>query len=78
MLCPPIWQESWVESRLVFYIPPFSTNGKSFASQAPPIAIVVNVIIEEWTYNDGPTRFISILTFENSHLVNIATGNYGY
>ncbi len=32
----------------------------------------------EWTYNLGPTRFVRILTFRNSKLVYIRTGNYGY
>ena len=38
----------------------------------------VFVTIEEWTYNLGPTRFVRILTFRNSKLADIKTGNYGY
>jgi Protein of unknown function (DUF2845) len=34
--------------------------------------------VEEWTYNLGPTRFVRILTFRNSRLTDIRTGNYGY
>jgi Protein of unknown function (DUF2845) len=35
-------------------------------------------VVEEWTYNLGPNRFMRILTFRNSRLVDIRTGNYGY
>ena len=38
----------------------------------------VFVTVEEWTYNLGPTRFVRILTFRNSRLTDIKTGNYGY
>ncbi len=38
----------------------------------------VFVTVEEWTYNLGPTRFVRVLTFRNSKLVDIRTGNYGY
>lgn len=38
----------------------------------------VFVTVEEWTYNLGPTRFVRILTFRNSKLADIRTGNYGY
>ncbi len=38
----------------------------------------VLVTVEEWTYNLGPTRFVRILTFRNSRLTDIRTGNYGY
>ncbi|MDY0041468.1 MAG: DUF2845 domain-containing protein [Desulforhabdus sp.] len=36
------------------------------------------VLVEEWTYNLGSTRFIRYLTFENGVLVSIETGKYGY
>jgi hypothetical protein len=35
------------------------------------------ITIERLTYDFGPTRFIRILTFENSKLTNIRTGSYG-
>lgn len=38
----------------------------------------VFVTVEEWTYNLGPARFMRILTFRNSTLADIKTGNYGY
>ena len=36
------------------------------------------VTTDEWTYNFGPNRFVRILTFKNSKLVDIRTGGYGY
>lgn len=36
------------------------------------------VTTEEWTYNFGTNRFVRILTFKNSNLVDIRTGGYGY
>ncbi len=36
------------------------------------------ISIEEWTYNFGPSRFIQTLRFENSRLVSIQIGGYGF
>lgn len=46
-------------------------EGKSFQ-------VLQEVLVEEWTYNLGPTMFIRILRFENGRLVKIETGDYGY
>jgi hypothetical protein len=35
-------------------------------------------VIEEWTYNFGPRKFIRYLRFENGILRRIITGDYGY
>jgi hypothetical protein len=43
-----------------------------------PYLAVEEVLIEEWTYNLGPTRFIRYLIFENGKLVDIKTGDYGF
>ena len=34
--------------------------------------------VEEWTYNWGPTRFMSYLQFRNGVLERIHSGGYGY
>ena len=39
---------------------------------------VVPVLVEEWTYNFGPSRFVRYLTFENGRLKRVETGSYGY
>ncbi len=36
------------------------------------------VVIEEWSYNFGPSRFIRILRFENGRLEKIETSGYGF
>ena len=43
-----------------------------------PFLVDELVTIEEWEYNLGSARFIRYLTFENSLLVDIALGDYGY
>ena len=43
-----------------------------------PLFTVEEVVIEEWTYNFGPTKFIRYLQFEDGRLVNITTGDYGF
>lgn len=43
-----------------------------------PYLAVEEVVIEEWTYNLGPTRFLRYLIFENGRLVDIKTGDYGF
>jgi hypothetical protein len=38
----------------------------------------VTVMIDEWTYNLGPNKFVRIMIFRNDKLVDIKTGDYGY
>jgi hypothetical protein len=73
----PDWVESWEEARYqTQYRKSFPDGGKSPPSYVP-FPIIIYVTIEQWTYNFGPTQFIRLLTFENSRLVDIATGDYG-
>jgi hypothetical protein len=39
--------------------------------------IEVEVPLDEWTYDFGPNSFLRFVTFENSQIVNIRTGEYG-
>ena len=43
-----------------------------------PLFVDEEVLIEEWTYNLGPTRLIRYLSFENGRLTDIFTGDYGF
>ena len=36
------------------------------------------VVVEEWTYNHGPTRFLNHLRLENGVVRDIFSGDYGY
>jgi hypothetical protein len=39
---------------------------------------VVEVVIDEWTYDFGKNRFIEYVTFEQGKLVSVRTGSYGH
>jgi hypothetical protein len=43
-----------------------------------PYRIRKLVIVEEWTYNHGPTRFMDHLRLENGVVQSITSGDYGY
>lgn len=74
----PAWVESWVEKRIEPYsIEPFS-DGHRFYLPNPSFATVVYVSVEQWIYDFGRTHFTRILTFENSRLTRIETGDYGH
>jgi hypothetical protein len=74
----PSWQDSWEEDYLESpRTYPFSSSG-DFVAGRTRIATVVRVTVEEWVYNDGPSQFMRILTFENGKVVSIRTGNYGF
>jgi hypothetical protein len=37
----------------------------------------VEVQVDEWTYDLGPTQFVRYVTFEDGRLLRIVTGDYG-
>lgn len=43
-----------------------------------PYRVKKLVIIEEWTYNHGPGRFLNHLRLENGIVVDITSGDKGY
>jgi uncharacterized membrane protein len=43
-----------------------------------PYRVKKLVIVEEWTYNHGPTRFLDHLRLENGIVKEIRSGDYGY
>jgi hypothetical protein len=36
------------------------------------------ITVEEWTYNFGPSQFMTIVTLKNGKVADIQYGNYGY
>jgi hypothetical protein len=40
--------------------------------------LVEEVIIEEWTYNLGPTQFMRIVRIENGRVAEVKSLGYGY
>ena len=39
---------------------------------------LVEVLVEEWTYNFGPLRLMRVIRFENGYVVDVDTIGYGY
>jgi Protein of unknown function (DUF2845) len=39
---------------------------------------VIQVVIDEWTYDFGPQRFVQFLTFEAGKLLTVKSGGYGH
>jgi len=37
----------------------------------------VEVLVDEWTYDMGPRRFVRFVAFENSRVVGVTTGGKG-
>jgi hypothetical protein len=40
--------------------------------------VLIDVVIDEWTYDFGTQKFVRYLTFENGALSRVVTGSYGY
>lgn len=51
---------------------------RGYYGDGGPYRIKEFVIIEEWTYNHGPSRFMDHLILENGVVVDITSGDYGY
>jgi len=49
-------------------------NGVPIARE---IEVIVSVLVDEWTYDLGPNRFIRHLVFEQGRLVKVWTGGRG-
>jgi hypothetical protein len=37
----------------------------------------IEVVVDEWTYDLGPRRFIRFVDFENARVTQVNTGDYG-
>jgi hypothetical protein len=72
---PPAWAEERTEERIE------RIHGDDYYDRGvlrEPVYGKVQVNVDEWYYNFGPTRFMQIFKFENGKLVSIENGNYGY
>lgn len=38
---------------------------------------VVEVPVDEWTYDMGPRRFVRVVSFENARVTGVVAGGYG-
>lgn len=46
-------------------------------SEAGPGGATILVTVEEWTYNEGPRKFVHLLMFRNGVLTDVNTLGYG-
>jgi hypothetical protein len=82
----PDYVEVWEEERVYrFHYHPryygFDDNyeyGDPDDGYGQPYRIKKLIIVEEWTYNHGPTRFMDHLRLENGVVRRITSGDYGY
>ena len=37
----------------------------------------VEVLLDKWTYDLGPNRFVRVVIFENGRVIDVESGNYG-
>ena len=78
--------EVWEEERVYGFRhhPSYYGNYDNYEYRRPderygrPYRVKKLVIIEEWTYNHGPGRFMDHLRLENGIVVDIISGDYGY
>ncbi len=78
--------EVWEEERIYGFRhhPSYYGNFDNYEYRQPdgrygtPYRVKKLVIIEEWTYNHGPGRFMDHLRLENGIVVDITSGDYGY
>lgn len=51
------------------------TQGRTVCGSS--VATVVEVVVDDWTYDFGNNRFIYFLKFEDGRLIQISHGGYG-
>lgn len=70
--------ETWEQERIKrdFYQDIPAQSEEQLAQE--PLFLREQIVVEEWEYNFGPTRFIYYLRFENGRLKRITVGDYGY
>jgi hypothetical protein len=56
---------------------PCTRHGKKLRCSRTEEA-VVEVVIDEWTYDFGRNRFVQYLTFEQGQLATVKSGSYGH
>jgi hypothetical protein len=54
---------------------PCGRDGEARCDRVQEVA--ADVVVDEWTYDFGPQRFVHYLTFVDGKLARVATGSYG-
>ena len=76
----PQYIEVWEEERIYRYYP---WSGYKYYQHGDhryrkPRFAREHVLVEEWTYNHGPHRFMDHVRFENGRVKEIISGEYGH
>jgi hypothetical protein len=77
----PTFVDSWEEElvqRDFGAVPDYDPRTGRYEGSRQPFLVKIQVKIELWTYNLGPTQFTRYLRFENGILREITTGAKGY
>jgi hypothetical protein len=76
----PQYIETWEEERIYRYDPwtGYDNDQHDDKGLRKPRFIKEYVVVEEWTYNHGPHRFMDHVRFENGKVREIISGEYGY
>ena len=67
-------EPSMREERLVEHATAVPLDGSSGGVRE----VRVTSVVERWTYNFGPDRFIEVVTLEGGRVRNVKSGGYGY
>lgn len=72
--------EAWEEERIYRYYPwhPYEYDRYDDGTYRKPRYAREYVLVEEWTYNHGPHRFMDHVRFENGRVKRIISGDYGH
>ncbi len=70
--------EVWEEERVYKYYYQPQEDYRYYDDYLEPRYLKDHVIVEEWTYNHGPHRFMDHVRFENGKVRRIVSGDYGY
>jgi hypothetical protein len=72
--------EVWEEERVFPYYPwsVYDYDRQNNGEYRSPRYAREVVLVEEWTYNHGPHRFVDHIRFENGRVKEIISGDYGY
>jgi hypothetical protein len=63
----PTMREAWEETR-----------SSALSAAGTSEAVAVTVVVELWTYDFGPNRFIRLYRIEDGRVTAVETGGYGY
>jgi hypothetical protein len=71
--------EVWEEERTYRYYPWYGYEYYQHDDEYRiPRFVREYVLVEEWTYNHGPHRFMDHVRFGNGRVIRILSGEYGY